>query len=482
MKRTFLKLAASALMVGSVGMATAGEVTPKMMKAAAKAADQAMAAIKEHQQLAAVRYAERAVLYNPESADHRALLGQAYLQAGRFPSAETAFSDALRLAPEHGRAALGLSLVKIAVGKPGEAVDVLDQARGRVPDADVGLALALAGDRDQGLAVLEPAARAADASAKTRQNLALVYALSGRWAEARATAAVDVSPAELDKRMIEWADFTRPRGSNNQVASLLGVKPVLDSGMPTELALLEVRPAPAPMALAAVEPQPAPVTLAPIAPAPTPVAEVAAIVAPEPAPVSLIRPVDVPKAEIAAVVAPAPAPVSLIRPIDVPKAEIAATVAPSAPAIVKPAKPYLVAAAVEKPIYVKPVAPKPVVIAAKPVIKVAAHSAPKVGNFVVQLGAFSSQDRLERGWNNSVSKLSWLKGYEPVSTTFKSPANGRSLHRLAISGFSSRIEAVNLCRKMREAGSTCFVRGTAGDAPVRWVKRETVRKEQYASR
>lgn len=449
MNRTFLKLAASALIVGTVGMATAGEVTPKMMKAAAKAADQAMAAIKEHQQQAAVRYAERAVLYNPESADHRALLGQAYLQAGRFLSAETAFSDALRLAPEHGRAALGLGLVKIAVGKPGEAVDVLDQARGRVPEADIGLALALAGDRDQGLAVLEPAARAADASAKTRQNLALVYALSGRWAEARATAAVDVSPAELDKRMIEWADFTRPRGSNNQVASLLGVKPVLDGGMPTELALLEVRPAPAPTALAAVEPQPAPVAPAPIEP--TPVVEVAAAAAPE------------------------TAPVSLIRPVDVPKAETAPTVAPSAPAKVKPAKPYLVAAAAEKPMYVKPVV-------TKPVIKVAAHRVSKGGNFVVQLGAFSSQDRLERGWNNSVSKVNWLKGYEPVSTTFKSPADGRSLHRLAISGFSSRIEAVNLCRKMREAGSTCFVRGTAGDAPVHWVKRDTNRKEQYASR
>ena len=143
MNRTILKLAASALIVGTMGAATATEVTPKMMRASAKAADQAIAALKQRQQADAVRFAERAVLYNPSDADNRALLGQAYLQAGRFSSAETAFSDALRLAPEHGRAALGLGLVQVALGKSDQALATLASARGRVPDADLGLALSL---------------------------------------------------------------------------------------------------------------------------------------------------------------------------------------------------------------------------------------------------------------------------------------------------------------------------------------------------
>ena len=438
MNRTILKLAASVLIIGTMGVATATEVTPKMVRAAEQAADNALAALKKNRMQDAVRYAERAVAYNPSSAEHRALLGQAYLHSGRFQSAETAFGDALRLAPDHGRAALGLSLTQIALGKNDAALASLGQARGRVPDADVGLGMALAGDKAGALAILEPAARSADANAKVRQNLALTYALSGRWAEARTTAAQDVAADQVDKRMIEWASFTRPRGTNEQVASLLGVKPVLDSGMPTQLALLEAKPEPAPVALAAVEPQPAP----------EPVVEVAA--APEE-------------------VAPAP----VIRSIDIPQPVLAPVAAPVQAKPVKVAKPYLVSAAAAntpKPFYVKPVAAKPVLVS-QPVAR--------RGNFVVQLGAFSSEDRLERGWNNSVGKVSWLKDYAPVSTKFKN-ADGRSLHRLAISGFSSRIEAVNLCRKMRERGGACFVRGTAGDAPVQWVKRAT--KEQFASR
>lgn len=461
MNRTILKLAASALIVGAVGVATANEVTPKMIKAASKAADRAMTAIKEHQQQAAVRYAEQAVLYNPSSADHRALLGQAYLQAGRFHSAETAFSDALRLDDKHGRAALGLGLAQIALGNNEAAMSSLEYARGRVPVADLGLALALAGDRVGALEMLEPAARSSDATPKVRQNLALTYALAGRWAEARTTAAQDVAPDQVDQRMVEWSSFTRPRGTNEQVAKLLGVKPVMDNGMPTELALLEAPAPAAPTAVATVTPVPSPVEAAP-ASAPATVAEVAA--APEPA------------AEIVAAPEPA-APPSLIRPVDIPQPVLAE----SAPVQAKPIKPYFVSASVADahkatPMYVKPVVAQPKKVAA---VRPAMRSG---GNFVVQLGAFSSQDRLERGWNSSVSKVSWLKDYTPVSTTFKSPADGRSLHRLAISGFASRIEAVNLCRKVRERGGLCFVRGTAGDAPVQWVKRDTGKKEQYASR
>lgn len=440
MNRTILKFAASALIVGTVGMAAAAnEVTPKMVKAASKAASQAMAAIKEHQQQAAVRYAEQAVLYNPSSADHRALLGQAYLKAGRFQSAEIAFSDALRLSSDHGRAALGLSLAQIATGKNEAALSSLEYARGRVPVADLGLALALAGDRAGALEMLEPAARSADATPKTRQNLALTYALAGRWAEARTTAAQDVAPDQVDQRMAEWSSFARPRGADEQVAKLLGVQPAYDNGVPTELALLE---APAPTAVAAVEPQPAP----------APVAEVAA--APEPA-----------------------ASPSLIRTVDVPQPVLAESASPTAEA--KPAPSYFVNASVAdapkpKPIYVKPAVAQPK--------KVTAIRPSGGGNFVVQLGAYSSEDRLELGWSNSVGRVSWLEDYTPVSTTFKNPIDGRSLHRLAVSGFSSRIEAVNLCRKVREHGRACFVRGTAGDAPIQWVKKAPANTRQYASR
>ena len=43
MNRTILKLAASALIIGTMGAATATEVTPEMLKAAEQAAHSAMA-------------------------------------------------------------------------------------------------------------------------------------------------------------------------------------------------------------------------------------------------------------------------------------------------------------------------------------------------------------------------------------------------------------------------------------------------------
>ncbi|NDS27982.1 tetratricopeptide repeat protein, partial [Escherichia coli] len=53
---------------------------------------------------------------DPQNAEYRALLGQAYLLAGRFASANQALGDALTLNPGDGRVALNLVLAKIAGG------------------------------------------------------------------------------------------------------------------------------------------------------------------------------------------------------------------------------------------------------------------------------------------------------------------------------------------------------------------------------
>ena len=83
--------------------------------------------------------------------------------------------------------------------------------------------MALAGDPGGAVEVLTAAARSPEADVKTRQNLALALALAGRWPEAKAVAAVDLSPADVDKRMTQWATFARPAGAADQVSALLGV-------------------------------------------------------------------------------------------------------------------------------------------------------------------------------------------------------------------------------------------------------------------
>ena len=97
---------------------------------------------------AAVRWAEAAVELRPQVADYRAVLGQAYLLAGRFASAHTTFNDALTLSPGDGKVALNMALAQIAEGDWTGARQTLDSNSGSIPVSDRGLAMALAGGRD----------------------------------------------------------------------------------------------------------------------------------------------------------------------------------------------------------------------------------------------------------------------------------------------------------------------------------------------
>jgi len=153
-------------------------VSPKQ---AIKAEGKAVKALGKHDYLTAIRWGEQAVLGDARNADYRLVLAQAYLSAGRFASAETLFNDVLTLDPARNRAALNLALTQIALDHGADARATLDTHRDLIAPADLGLAYALAGDAPNGVRILETAARGEAATAKTRQNLALAYALAGRW-------------------------------------------------------------------------------------------------------------------------------------------------------------------------------------------------------------------------------------------------------------------------------------------------------------
>jgi Flp pilus assembly protein TadD len=263
--------AATGVVVRSAAFAT---VAPNAKKAAseARAAQKALAARKAEP---AVGHAEQAVANDPQRGDYRALLGQAYLLAGRFTSAAQALRDALTLEPGNGRAALNLALASIGTGDWGGARTLLQTHAAQIPATDRGLALALAGDPGGAIEILAPAVRAPDATARTRQNLALVLALAGRWGEAKAVAAMDVAPDQLNARLMQWATFARPANAYDQVAALLGVRAVQDGGQPVALALAKqpdfaaIVATPAPEVPAVPEPEPSPVPVS--EPAPTPV-------------------------------------------------------------------------------------------------------------------------------------------------------------------------------------------------------------------
>ena len=239
--RTIMTLVLSALLAvtAAPGIASASDRNAATdARIAAASAGKAGKALARHD-TAAVAAAEGAVALSPHQADYRVLLGRSYLAAGRFVSARDAFADALSLAPTNGKAALNLALAQIATGDWAAARRNLDEHGAIIAPADRGLALALAGDPNGAVQLLTGVARSAETSPKVRQNLALSLALSGQWQAARVVAAVDVSPADLDVRLQQWAAFARPHGAADQVASLLGVTPVADAGQPRRLALVD---------------------------------------------------------------------------------------------------------------------------------------------------------------------------------------------------------------------------------------------------
>ncbi|MGK6323539.1 tetratricopeptide repeat protein [Sphingomonas sp. DT-51] len=229
----------------------------------------------------AIAESERAVADSPLDGEYRRLLGVSYLRAGRFVSAAQAFADALTLRPDDSAAALNLSLAQVATGEGDTARVTLATHASGIGATDRGLALALAGDLPGALQLLMPAARAPDADAKTRQNLAFVLALAGQWPQARALAAYDLPADQVDRRLTGWAALAQQRAASDQVAALLGIIPASDPGQPAALALV----APAPAAIVRMaDPRPsvtsqivpAPVAPASSQPVPPPASELAA--------------------------------------------------------------------------------------------------------------------------------------------------------------------------------------------------------------
>ena len=392
-------------------------------------ATRAQAALEQGDHATAIDFAERAVEGMPQDASFRALLGNAYFAGGRFASAEAAYKDALALAPHQPQLILKLALVAIAQGKQGEALAQLDAARGQLDSADYGLALALAGQPQMAVAVLDQAARNNGADARVRQNLALALALHGDWDSARTVAAQDVPADQLDSRIQQWMAFARPARASDQVAALTGVAPAaIDPGQPARLAL---------------NPQQEPSRVAEAAPPPP-----AAIAAPAPA-FAEYTPVE-------------PAPVA--PPATVAEPVMTATAEP-APAALPPVIEQLKA---------KRAADRTKAKAAKRTQQRVAglmHKAsfPKAarGNSksVVQIGAYGSRGFVGVAWNNLAKKYPALRDYTPSSARFDS-AKG-TVYRLSVQGFASDAAARDFCEALQQAGGKCFVRSVAGDAPVR---------------
>ena len=231
--KRFVQLAVTTALATTALTACTGKVAPSH----AYSAEHAEKALIKGKTSKAVQHAEAAVLASPRDAYTRTLLGNAYLEDGRFASAATTFAEAVELGDTAARTVVSFALAQIAIGDQVGALDTLQRFEAALDPADFGLAISLAGRPDRGVHVLSNALRAGQNTPKVRQNLAYAYALQGNWRAARVMAAEDVPAGEVGDRMAEWAAMIHPEAFTTRVATLLGVQPQVDPGQPQMLAL-----------------------------------------------------------------------------------------------------------------------------------------------------------------------------------------------------------------------------------------------------
>ena len=433
----------SALLLGGGGMVIVQAIDPAVAtqrtdpKKAAGYARKASSLLGKRKWDKAVRYAEAAVANSPADAGYRMILGNAYLRAGRFESARATYTDVLSLQPANGKAALNLALSETALGQWDAARQMLDAHSGVIPAADRGLAIALAGDPMAAIEVLTAATRSPEADAKTRQNLALAYALGGRWQEARTLIGVDMPPAEADARIVEWAKFAHPASSSAQVASLLGITPVEDPGQPVAIAL---NAAVSQTRTAADDP------VDQFMPG-RPDAQQVAEAAPQPS---------VGEVEVAQAAAPVPVPVPVV----------------SRPAVEAAPEPVRLANLIRAHGSYKVRSTEDPVDHDEQASKVPAR-----GRWYVQLGAYENAAVARDGWARASRRYAGFSGLTPAGMS--ASVKGTSYYRLSVGGFA-RADADRMCRGYRIKGGRCFVRQQAGDQVAAWVK--TRQGAQVASR
>lgn len=419
-------IAAPAMTASTAGFGSTDKVSAKKAGAEkaygwAKKAEKALAKGKVDR---ALTFAELAVEADMQNRDYRALLGRVYLAQGRFVAAERSFSDVIELGQVDPRTVISLALARIAQGNVDSAVSLVEANRAIVPVSDYGLTLALAGRSRDAVIVLTDAIRSDAATARTRQNLALAYALDGRWREARVMASQDMTQDRVNERIAEWAQYARPDAYTMRVAGLLKVRPNLaDTGQPVRLALNSA----APVSLAQAE---------------------MPVVAAE---AGFSQPV----VELAAT---GPAPIADSAGFAAVEADVRmATAAPAAPVFEAP----LIKAT-----------PSPAKVAAAPApVKLAMVDVPPSkpasvsGTHVVQLGAFSSAATANAAWNNLSKRYGALNGLASENSTVT--VNGKKFVRLAAAGFNGAGAANAACNQIKAQGGVCFVRASGAAAPVR---------------
>lgn len=154
----------------------------------------------------AVSVLERARTEHPRSRDVALAYAKALASNGQFNQALNIIDMAIRVEAPHWNSLSVKGAILDQMGRNAEARDLYQQAMVTAPNeaglhANMGLSYAMTGDLVQAEKYLRKAKGLPGATGRIRQNLALVIGLQGRFDEARAIYAAELTPEVVESNM-----------------------------------------------------------------------------------------------------------------------------------------------------------------------------------------------------------------------------------------------------------------------------------------
>ncbi|OCC06698.1 hypothetical protein BA190_00210 [Labrys sp. WJW] len=203
---------------------------------------------------------ERAAAAPDASATANVEVGDAYVRAGSYPSAISAYRTALAKSPKDGKALVGLGSAMMATGDNeaglralGEGAEIVNtssaynrlgvaqtvagqtgaaeasfsRALALTPSdldikANMALAASLAGDAPKAMPFIQQVAAAPDAQLHHKRNLVVCYGLLGQDSQVRAAPPVGLSSSEVDALLARTRSI-RAKASPKERAEALGL-------------------------------------------------------------------------------------------------------------------------------------------------------------------------------------------------------------------------------------------------------------------
>jgi Flp pilus assembly protein TadD len=194
---------------------------------------------------AAIPFFRRALAMDPRQPKIQQEMGETMLDAGMPNDAVTTFRALLATTPNDPAAQIGFGMALVQTGQAASAVGPLRKGLAAMPNprgyralgvaenllgdnlaaeadynrglalapgdqglqTNLGLSMALSGNFSGAISVLRAAAAAPDATAKTRQNLALALGLAGKSDDAAQIARIDLDEASVQSNLAYYAQL-----------------------------------------------------------------------------------------------------------------------------------------------------------------------------------------------------------------------------------------------------------------------------------